>query len=133
MYTILKVDKKATTIQIKKSFRTLAKEYHPDKNVNDPEANEKFQELGRAYEILSDPEKRKKYDQCGEECVKKEGMMGSAGDPFASFFGDFFPFGSSSDSGEQRDVPKGGTIRMDVHVTLEELYNGNFVEVRNIY
>lgn len=129
LYTILKVDKKATTIQIKKSFRTLAKEYHPDKNVNDPEANEKFQELGRAYEILSDPEKRRKYDQCGEECVKKEGMMGSAGDPFASFFGDFFPFGSSSDSGEQRDVPKGGTIRMDVHVTLEELYNGNFIEI----
>lgn len=130
-YAILGVSRSASTIHIKKAYRSLARELHPDKNVNDPNASEKFQDLGAAYEILSDPEKRKKYDECGEECVKKEGMMGSAGDPFASFFGDFFHFGGSPDGGDQRDIPKGGNIHMDVYVTLEELYNGNFIEVRS--
>lgn len=101
---------------------------HPDKNIDDPNSGEKFQNLGAAYEVLSDPDKRKKYDDCGIECVKKEGMMGTA-DPFASFFGDFFHFSSSSDSGDQKEIPRGGTIHMDVFVTLEELYNGNFIEV----
>lgn len=84
--------------------------------------------MAAAYEVLSDENKRKKYDECGEECVKKEGMMGS-GDPFASFFGDFFHFNSGSEGGDQKEIPKGGSIRMDVYVTLEELYNGNFIEV----
>lgn len=129
-YSILKVSRSATTNQIKKAYRSLAKQLHPDKNAGDPKAAEKFQDLGAAYEILSDPEKRKRYDECGEECVKKEGMMGSA-DPFASFFGDFFHFGSGSENEGHKEVPKGGSIRMDVVVTLEELYNGNFIEVIN--
>ncbi|XP_065207767.1 dnaJ homolog shv [Planococcus citri] len=127
-YSILKVPRSASTNQIKKAYRTLAKQLHPDKNTDDPNAAEKFQDLGAAYEILSDPEKRKRYDECGEECVKKEGMMGSA-DPFASFFGDFFHFSSGNENGDQKEIPKGGSIRMDVFVTLEELYNGNFIEI----
>ena len=59
----------------------MAKKMHPDMNRDDPDANEKFQELGAAYEALSDPDKRKLYDKCGEECLKKEGQVsdGSTG------------------------------------------------------
>lgn len=64
-YKILEVDKKATTDQIKKNFRKFAQKYHPDKNPNDKTAENKFKEINEAYEVLSDPEKRKKYDNLG--------------------------------------------------------------------
>lgn len=123
------VSRNAEINEIKKSYRKRARELHPDQNREDPKANEKFQDLSAAYEVLSNPKKRAKYNKCGEECLKKEGMMESGGDPFASFFGDFFHFGGSSEGGDQREIPKGGSIHMDVYVTLEELYNGNFIEV----
>lgn len=126
------MSKAANTNQIKKAYRKLAKEMHPDRNLNDPTANEKFQELGAAYETLVDEEKRKLYDQCGEECANKEGPGGGGGNPFASFFGDF-GFGSFFEGGGphggERETPKGATISMDLFVTLEELYSGNFVEL----
>ena len=87
-YKILGVSRNANTNQIKKAYRKLAKEHHPDRNPDDPNANEKFQDLGAAYEALSDPDKRKLYDRGGEEALQKEGGMGG-GDPFSSFFGDF--------------------------------------------
>lgn len=126
-YFILGVGKGATTNEIKKAYRKLAAQLHPDKNQGDPDAASKFQDLGAAYEVLSDDDKRRKYDECGEECVKRDGAMDGS-DPFASFFGDFgFNFGG--DDRRPRDTPKGGTIVMDLYVTLEELYTGNFVEV----
>ena len=67
----------------------MAKEHHPDRNPDDPHANEKFQDLGAAYEALSDPDKRKLYDRGGEEALQKEGG-GGGGDPFSSFFGGDF-------------------------------------------
>ncbi|XP_044743624.1 dnaJ homolog shv [Chrysoperla carnea] len=125
-YAILDVPKNANTNQIKKAYRKLAKELHPDKNQDDPNASQKFQDLGAAYEVLSDPEKRKKYDRCGEDCLKQDGQMNNM-DPFASFFGDFgFPFGNSEQSHE---TPRGANIVMDVFVTLEELYSGTFIEI----
>ena len=87
-YKILGVSRNANTNQIKKAYRKLAKELHPDRNTDDPKANEKFQNLGAAYEALSDADKRKLYDRGGEEALQKEGGMGG-GDPFSSFFGDF--------------------------------------------
>lgn len=106
----------------------MAKALHPDKNKDDPEASQKFQDLTAAYEVLSDPDKRKSYDRCGEECLKKDDMM-SNGDPFANFFGGFdFHFGGESNQ-QERESPKGFTIVMDLSVTLEELYSGKFVEV----
>lgn len=101
---------------------------HPDKNKDDPDASEKFQDLGAAYEVLSDPDKKKLYDQCGEECVKKDGMSDFGSDPFASFFGDFgFSFNGGGD--HRHEVQKGANIVMDLYVSLEELYTGNFVEL----
>lgn len=128
-YKILKIHKTATVKEIKKAYRTLAKELHPDKNKHDPDAQIKFQDLGAAYEVLVDEQKRKTYDRCGEECLKKDGMMDHGSDPFASFFGDFgFHFGGGGDS-SQHDTPKGSNIVMNMYVTLEELYSGEFVEI----
>lgn len=132
-YKILDVERSAstTTNQIKKAYRKLAAQLHPDKNPDDPDAASKFTDLGAAYEVLSDEDKRRKYDDCGEECVKRDSSMDGS-DPFASFFGDFgFNFGG--DDRRPRDTPKGGTIVMNLYVTLEELYSGNFVEVSTIH
>lgn len=126
-YQILGVSKSASLLEIKKAYRRLAKELHPDKNQDDPDASKKFQDLGAAYEILSDEEKRKKYDRCGEDCLQKDGMMDSGMDPFASFFGDFgFHFGGNE---QRHEVPRGADLVMDIYVTLEDLYTGNFIEI----
>jgi len=132
-YKILGVRRDATNREIKKAYRKLAMKWHPDKNPDDPKAQEKFQDLGAAYEVLSDDDKRKTFDQHGEEGVTKMGGGGDGfgGDPFESFFGGFgFNFGGGGNRrGGQGEVPKGGNIVMDLEVTLEELYTGDFVEV----
>lgn len=99
---------------------------HPDKNRDDPEAEQRFQDLGAAYEVLSDSDKRKIYDRSGEEGLSKSDMHG--GDPFSSFFGDFSFFGGGMRE-QQHERPRGGDVVMDLFVTLEELYSGNFIEV----
>lgn len=129
-YKILGVSRTASTNEIKKAYRKLAKELHPDKNQDDPDASQKFQDLGAAYEALSDSEKREMYDRCGEDCLKKDGMMNNA-DPFASFFGDFgFHFGGEQ---QHHEAPRGADVVMELTVSLEELYSGNFIEVCNKY
>lgn len=130
-YKILGVSKNANANQIKKAYRKLAKELHPDQNKDDPKAQEKFQDLAAAYEVLNDAEKRKIYDRHGEEGVIKNANMGGGGeDPFASFFGGFDFFGGGGSSGEERNQrPRGGDLVMDLFVSLEEVYTGNFIEI----
>lgn len=131
-YKILGVRRDASEREIKKAYRKLAMKWHPDKNKEDPKASERFHDLGAAYEVLSDADKRKTYDRHGEEGVKKMGGFEGGGfDPFSSFFGDW---GFSFNNGNQqrqghRETPKGGNVVMDLEVTLEELYTGDFIEV----
>uniref|UniRef100_A0A8C1J170 DnaJ homolog subfamily B member 11 n=1 Tax=Cyprinus carpio TaxID=7962 RepID=A0A8C1J170_CYPCA len=114
-YKILGVSKTASIKDIKKAYRKLALQLHPDRNQDDPNAQDKFADLGAAYEVLSDEEKRKQYDAYGEEGLK-EGHQSSHGDIF-----------SRQPTG--RDIPRGNDIVLDLEVTLEEVYSGNFVEV----
>ncbi|CAB3988015.1 dnaJ homolog subfamily B member 11-like [Paramuricea clavata] len=130
-YAILGVTRNASKKEIKKAYRKLAMKWHPDKHPDDEKAHEMFHDLSTAYEALSDDEKRKIYDAHGEEGLKK--MAGENGhdpfDSFNSFFGGFnFHFGGS-DHSHRRDTPKGADIVMDLDVTLEELYTGEFIEV----
>uniref|UniRef100_A0A6G1SAJ8 DnaJ subfamily B member 11 n=1 Tax=Aceria tosichella TaxID=561515 RepID=A0A6G1SAJ8_9ACAR len=131
-YAILGVPQTATTHEIKSSFRKLAIQLHPDKNVGNEEATKMFQDLREAFEVLSDPEKRKLYDEGGEERLKKmsSGSGGRGMDPFESFFGDFFGF--HSEGHEDKDTPKGSDVIVDLWVTYEELYKGKFVELQRV-
>jgi len=133
-YKILGVRREATEREVKKAYRKLAMKWHPDKNKDDPKAVERFQDLGAAYEVLNDAEKRKTYDKHGEDGVKKMGGFEGGGfDPFESFFGGFGGFGFGGQQAQQRqgqrETPKGGNIVMNLEVTLEELYTGDFIEV----
>ena len=86
-YRLLGVDREAGSEEIKRAYRRLARQYHPDVNGNDPEAVERFKEISKAYSVLSDPEKRQRYDAYGEAGI--DGFAGPSGDPFAGFGASF--------------------------------------------
>src|SRR5580704_4797109 len=92
-YEVLGIGRDASEQEVKKSFRALARELHPDVNAHDPEAEEKFKEAAEAYEILSDPERRSTYDRFGHEGLRSGGYVpnfdafGSINDLFNAFFG----------------------------------------------
>jgi curved DNA-binding protein len=137
-YKILGVDKKASEADIKKAYRKLARKYHPDINPNDKEANTKFQQVNEANEVLSDPEKRKKYDEYGEnwkhadqyEQAKSQGGRSSGGGGFSGDFGDehfsdFFEslFGNrgASGGGGGRKY-RGQDFNAELHLSLREAH-----------
>ncbi len=138
-YEVLEVSRTATEIEIKKAYRKKALQYHPDKNPGDKTAEEKFKEAAEAYEVLSDPEKRSRYDQFGHAGVggaagggfsgggmTMEDIFSHFGDIFGGFgggFGGFGGFGGSS-SGGRRRVSKGTNLRVKVKLTLDEIANG---------
>ncbi len=132
-YDVLQVPRSASKDDIKKAYRKKALEYHPDKNPDNKEAEEKFKEAAEAYEVLSDDQKRSRYDKYGHA-----GLGGAAGggfgggnmtieDIFANFgdiFGDVFnPFGGFS-SRSSRRINKGSNIRVKVKLKLEEIASG---------
>ena len=131
-YEVLGVEKGADDAAIKKAYRVLAKKYHPDMNPGDAEAEKKFKEASEAYAILSDPEKRKQYDQFGHAAF--EGGAGGGGfggfdfsgadfgDIFGDIFGDFFG-GGRSRRGNNGPM-KGANIRTSVRITFEEAVFG---------
>jgi chaperone protein DnaJ len=113
-YDLLGVPRDATDAVIKRAFRKLSLQFHPDKNPGNEEAATKFKEISQAYEVLSDPEKRQTYDVDGEEgLARKEKGGGGAMNPFDMFFG--------GGGGGQR---KGPNAEVEMPVTLEDLYNG---------
>jgi molecular chaperone DnaJ len=134
-YDVLGVDRDAGEGQIKKAFRSLARELHPDVNKHDPEAEEKFKEAAEAYEILSDSERRAVYDRFGFEGLDSRGYapaghgFGSFADIFDAFFGgDPFGFGRGGFGGGAGRV-QGGDAAVEVEVTLEQAASGVAVEV----
>ncbi len=129
-YEVLGIDKNADDAAIKKAYRALAKKYHPDMNPGDAEAEKKFKEASEAYAILSDPEKKRQYDQFGHAAF--EGGAGGFGgfdfnsadfsDIFGDIFGDFFGGGRK---GRGSNGPmKGANIRTSVRITFEEAVFG---------
>ena len=125
-YEVLGVSRNASDAELKKAFKKLAMKYHPDRNPDDPSANEKFKEAAEAYEILSDSEKKSAYDQFGHAGV--QGMGGGQGAGFQDFnfgdiFGDIFGdvFGSRSSS---RRGTRGQDLQYTLELTLKEAILG---------
>jgi curved DNA-binding protein len=153
-YKILGVDKKATPAEIKKVYRQLAKKYHPDKNPGDKASEEKFKEISEANEVLSDPEKRKKYDALGSNWKQYQTAgnananewfnqyannnngsgsfhfntdFGTAGDSsFSDFFESFFGggFGTRTKTARRAQSRKGRDYESKLNISLEEAYSG---------
>ena len=127
-YEVLGVGKNADDTEIKKAYRALAKKYHPDVNPGNAEAEAKFKEASEAYAVLSDPDKRRQYDQFGHAAF--EGGAGGPGgfdfsgadfsDIFGDIFGDFFGGRSSAGNGPM----KGANLRTSVRITFEEAVFG---------
>jgi molecular chaperone DnaJ len=131
-YEVLGVPRDADEKQIKRAFRGLARELHPDVNRHDPAAEEKFKEAADAYEILSDGERRATYDRYGFEGLESRGFastahgFGSFADIFDAFFGGD-PFGTTFGRGPGR--VQGGDVAVAVEMSLEEAARGTTVEV----
>jgi len=128
-YNILGVSKNASDSEIKKAYRKLAIKYHPDKNPDDPKAEEKFKQAAEAYEVLGNKEKRAKYDQFGHSAfqgggfgsggMNMEDIFSQFGDIFGGAFGGFGGFGGSS---ARRS--KGTNLRIKVSLTINEIAEG---------
>jgi len=152
-YKILEIDRNASADDIKKAYRKLARKYHPDLNPNDKEAETKFKQVNEANEVLSDPEKRKKYDQYGKdwkhaEEFEKSGQRQSRGqgssraysghfteEDFSDFFSSMFGGGAAGgyqSSGREGVKYKGADYKAELHLKLSDVYRPH-KQTLNIY
>jgi len=125
-YKLLGVSRSASDKEIKKAFKKLAIKLHPDKNPGNSDVEKQFQSINAAYSVLSDPEKRRVYDQFGEEGLKDGNRGGGGG--WNDIFGNFFGGGGRRQGGRQ-EMKKGPNIVVELQCTLEDLYNGRDFEV----
>jgi len=150
-YKTLGVAKSSSQDEIKKAFRKLAIKYHPDKNPGDKKSEEKFKEINEANEVLSDPEKRKKYDDLGENWKQyqqggnkssdfdwgryanrggytysgDENEFGHFGGNFSDFFENIFGGGTGSNAQQRNSSAKGADLQAEMEISLEEAYQGS--------
>lgn len=132
-YEVLGVNRDASDEEIKKAYRKLAMKYHPDRNPDNPKAEEHFKEAKEAYEILSDGQKRAAYDQYGHQAFEAGGMGGSspfgaggaAGFDFADIFGDIFGGGRG-----RSNVHRGADLRYNLEISLEQAARGTETQIR---
>ena len=125
-YEVLGVDRNADDATLKRAYRKLAKKYHPDTNPGDKDAEAKFKEASEAYAVLSDPDKRRQYDQFGHSAFENGGGGAGGfdfsgmdmGDIFGDIFGDFF--GGGARRRDPNAPTRGANIRAQVRITLEE-------------
>lgn len=137
-YEVLEVSKNATPEEIKKAYRKKAIQYHPDKNPGDKEAEEKFKEAAEAYEVLSDAQKKARYDQYGHAGMGGAGGFGGGfgggmsmedifsqfGDIFGGHFGGFSGFGGFGGGGSRKRTNRGTDLRVKVKLSLKEISTG---------
>ena len=134
-YEVLGLDRSADDAEIKRSFRKLAREFHPDVNRHDPEAEEKFKEAAEAYEVLSDPDRRSTYDRFGHEGLRSGGWapeteaFGSFEDVLSAFFGRGDPlFGELFGFGRSGPAP-GADVGASVEIPLADVLSGTKREI----
>jgi len=120
LYKILEIDKNASESDIKKAYRTMAKKYHPDKNPDNKEAEQKFKDVAEAYEVLSDPNKKARYDSMGYDAYNGGPTQNHANphDMFANFFN------SMREQQENEQLKRQHTIIQKIALTMEEVYHG---------
>ncbi len=129
-YDILGINRDASDDEIKKAYRKLAMKYHPDRNPDSKEAEDKFKEGKEAYEILSDGQKRAAYDQYGHAGIDQQAGMGGGGGggggfgDFADIFGDIFGGGAGRGGGGRSNVYRGADLRYNMEISLEEAARG---------
>jgi molecular chaperone DnaJ len=131
-YEVLAVEKNASVQEIKSSYRKLAQKYHPDRNPGDAEAEERFKEAAEAYAVLSDTDKRARYDRFGHQGVGGAGAAGFDPTIFADFsdiLGDFFGLGGNRRGG-QAGMTRGADLRYDLTLTFEEAAFGTDTVLR---
>jgi molecular chaperone DnaJ len=125
-YAVLGVDRSASSEDIKRAYRKLARQYHPDANPQDPHAEDRFKALGEAYEVLADPARRERYDMFGDARGESPFGFGDLGDIMETFFGGS-PFGFGG--GRRRGPERGGDLAVRLEITLAEAARGTDKDV----
>lgn len=133
-YEVLSVERTASDQELKSAYRKLAMQYHPDRNPDDPEAEEKFKQASEAYQVLSDPDKRAAYDRFGHAGVSNGGMdasgfsgMPDLGDIFGDLFGEMFNMGGTRRSARAQ---RGRDLQYELTLTFEEAVFGKQSEIQ---